>query len=349
MNKRIWIVIPIVIAALCFTFLYLFVMPKHNTLKPQIVVSSMPTTKVVTWYTSVPLENAQRIANAFQMQTGISVNIVRDSALVIKNRLMSEIAAGTKEADVVAIADIATYIDLKNEGYLMKYDSPQYEYYSPADKDPGYWAVFSAIGICMAYDETRLDDPPQHWTDLLDSKWKGRIGLEDINTAGTQYGQYYMLRETLGVDFWKELLSVQQPKIYSSTDAVADALLAGQIDVAGEFSINTVSSYKAKRRTIQGIYPEEGIPLVVTPIAIMNNAVHPAEAKLFLDFLLSQEGQNITQSLSYRYSVRGDVTPLAGIPSLGSLNVLRPESAEDYRAKMDEYIQEFNSYLGGKQ
>jgi ABC-type Fe3+ transport system substrate-binding protein len=66
----------------------------------------------------------------------------------------------------------------------------------------------------MAYDGRRIDTPPQHWTDLLGERWKGRIGLEDINTAGSQYGQYYMLREKLGVKFWKELLSVQEPKIY---------------------------------------------------------------------------------------------------------------------------------------
>ena len=113
-----------------------------------------------------------------------------------------------------------------------------------------------------------------------------------------------------------------------------------------EFSTYTVYSYSVKKgTTIQGIYPEEGIPLVVTPIGIMNDTHHPQEAKLFLDFLLSQEGQELTQDLSYSYSVRADIMPLEGIPSPALLNILRPENTAEYAAKRGEYIQEFNSFL----
>jgi len=199
----------------------------------------------------------------------------------------------------------------------------------------------------MAYNESRIDTPPQRWIDLLDDRWRGRIGLEDINTAGSQYGQYYMLREKLGAKFWEELLSVQEPRIYYRTEELANALLEGEIDIAGEFSIHTVYSYRVKKGvSIQGIYPEEGIPLVVNPVAIINQTVHPEEAKIFLDFLLSQRGQELMQRLNYKYSIREDVTSLEGIPSLDNLNILRPENAVEYGRKRSEYIQEFNSFLG---
>ena len=58
-----------------------------------------------------------------------------------------------------------------------------------------------------------------------------------------------MLREKLGVEFWKRLLSVQLPKIYYSTEALAEALLNGEIDVAGEFSIHIVYDYMLKKKT----------------------------------------------------------------------------------------------------
>jgi len=141
----------------------------------------------------VPVRDAERIVNAYRLKTGVNVDMVRNSAFVIGNQLMSEIAAGKKTADVATIADIGTFIELKSRRLLLKYDSPQYEFYSLENKDLGYWAIFTAFGICMAYDTKRLPDPPQHWADLLDNRWKQRIGLEDINTAGSQYGQYYML------------------------------------------------------------------------------------------------------------------------------------------------------------
>jgi iron(III) transport system substrate-binding protein len=159
-----------------------------------------------------------------------------------------------------------------------------------------------------------------------------------------------MLREKLGVEFWKELLSVQKPKIYYRTEALANALLEGEIDIAGEFSIHIVYDYKVERKTsIKGIYPEEGIPLIVNPVAIINQTDHPEEAKIFLDFLLSKKGQELMQSLNYKYSIREGMAPLGGIPSLDNLNILRPKNATEYAIKRSEYIQEFNSFFQGRE
>ncbi|MGB5987369.1 MAG: ABC transporter substrate-binding protein, partial [Desulfobacterales bacterium] len=128
---------------------------------------------------------------------------------------------------------------MKSQGRLLARFSPHFQNFPDVYKDDGHWAAFAGFGICMAYDASRTQSPPQEWTDILDPRWRGRIGLEDINAGGSQYGQYYLLRETLGLEFWQTLLSLQEPKIYSSTEALADALLEGEIDVAGQFSIHT--------------------------------------------------------------------------------------------------------------
>jgi len=347
MNKRIWMALAIIVAGTCFAISLFYITRNDNEVEPDIVVSTLPTASVVTWYTSIPLRHAESLANAFTTETGINVEIVRDSTFIINERLMSEIENGATEADVLTIADIGIFMELKNLGLLMKYDSPHYIKYAGEYKDPGYWAIFAGFGICMAYNENLIDDPPQHWTDLLDDRWKGRIGLEDINTAGSQYGQYYMLREILGKEFWEKLLSIQEPKIYYKTTDLANALLEGEIDIAGEFSIHTVYSYRVKQGTpIQGIYPEEGIPFVVNLVAILNQTDHPEEAKIFLNFLLSRRGQELMQSSNYKYSLQDGITPIEGIPSLDDLNILLPEDASEYARKRSEYLQEFNSFLG---
>lgn len=350
MNKLSLTVLLLFFSGLCFAQSYLYIAGNDSKLKPEIIVNAAPTTSTVTWYTSIPQIHADRIANAFRLETGIDVKIVRNSSFIVRERLMSEIENGKIEADVVTIADIGTFIELKNQGHLMNYASPHYKDYSEEYKDTDYWAVFAAFGICMAYDESRIDGPPQHWADLLDDRWRGRIGVEDINTAGSQYGQYYILREKLGVEFWKELLSVQTPKIYYRTEELADALLKGEIDIAGEFSIHTDYNYRVRKGTsIRGIYPVEGIPLIVNPVAIMTQTAHPEEAKMFLDFLLSKRGQELMQRLNYKYSIREDVTPIDGIPSLDNLNILWPENATEYARKRSDYIHEFNSFLGGRE
>ena len=347
MNKRIWIVLAIIASGICFTVSLIYVIKDDSRPEPEIETSTLPTSGIVTWYTSIPQRHAESLVNAFQTETGIDVEIVRDSTFTISRRLVSEISSGATAADVLTIADPGIFIELKNEGHLMNYDSPHYAKYAEEYKDPGYWVVFAAFGICMAYNEGRVDNPPQQWTDLLDDRWMGRIGLEDISTAGSQYGQYYLLREALGRGFWEELLSTQEPRIYYKTTDLANALLEGEIDIAGEFSIHTVYDYRIVRGApIQGIYPEEGIPVVVNIAAIMNQTDYPLEARIFLNFLLSRRGQDLMQRSNYKYSVQVGMAPLEGIPSLDDLNALLPEDAAEYAERRSEYIQEFNSFLG---
>jgi hypothetical protein len=50
--------------------------------------------------------------------------------------------------------------------------------------------------------------------------------------------------------------------------------------------------------------------------------------------------------LNYKYSVRQGVAPLEGIPPFSSLNALQPADIGDYAGKRDEYIREFNGFLG---
>lgn len=350
MNKLSWVILMMVFSSLCFALSYFFITGSDARSKSGIVVIDRPTTSSLTWYTSIPQRHADRIANAFRIETGIDVKIVRSSTFIISERLMSEIEHGKAKADVVTIADIGTLIELKNKGHLMKYASPHYKNFPRGYKDAGYWAVFAGLGICMAYDESRIKTPPQQWTDLLNAKWRGRIGLEDINMAGSQYGQYYMLREKLGVAFWERLLSVQMPKIYYRTEALANALLAGEIDIAGQFSIHTVYDYRVNRKTsIKGVYPEEGTPLIVNTVAIMNQTDHLKEAKMFLDFLLSRKGQELMQRLNYKYSILEGMAPLAGIPSLDSLNILRPKNGMEYARNRRKYIREFNRFFQARE
>jgi iron(III) transport system substrate-binding protein len=345
-NRLGWIIPGVLVPLICFTAAYVLLTRDESQPPPEIAVGQTPAAAGLVWYTSIPQLHAERIANAFKSETGIEVTFVRDSTFTIRDRLLAEIDSGGTGADVITIADIGTYTELKDAGLLMKYDSPNYGFYGREYKDPDYWAVFAAFGICMAYDESRLDTPPRHWTDLLDEHWRGRIGLEDIGTAGSQYGQYYLLREALGVDFWEKLLSTQKPEIYYRTEDLADALLKGEIDIAGEFSIHTVYTYRVKRGAlIQGIYPDEGIPLVVNPTAIMAGTDRPEEARVFSDFLLSLQGQELMQRLNYKYSVRLDIKPLEGLPPFSSLNVLQPADADDYAEKRADYIREFNGFL----
>jgi len=349
MKRYGWTTLVLLIAGLCFAMSFLQSAGYDSTVQPEVIVSGMPVNTTITWYSSTSPAHARRVANASTIEMGIDVEIVRDSCVVTRDSLLSEIEQGTVRADVVNFSDIGAFIELRQRGHLLNYNSLHYTTYPPEFTDPGYWAPLYGVILCMAYDENQTDNPPQEWTDLLDPKWKGRIGLADITTTGSQYAQYYLLREKIGLEFWEKLLSIQEPGIYDKAQEMIGALLKGEIDIAGELASYKVYEYGIiKGTSIRGIYPLEGVPIVLNAIAVMNGTDQPEEAKAFLDFLLSNKGQEIMQSITYRYSLREDVSPIEGLPSFDNLNVLWPKDLVDYLQKNAEYIREFNDFIGAR-
>jgi iron(III) transport system substrate-binding protein len=307
--------------------------------KPQSAIQN-----TVVWYTSLPTSNAEKIANAFQLETNntIRVEVVRGATNDMTQKILDEIANENVSADVFHVADMGAFINLRKHGNLMYYNSPEYTFYYPEYREEGFWAAMRVIAIGMAHDSNRILDPPKSWADLLDPKWKGRIGLKNIR-GGTAYAQYYLLRQLLGKSYW-ENISKNEPTVYDNYGGLGDAALEGDIDVIGEFASYKAYDYSTiKGTSIKWINPVEGVPMVPCPVAILKNAKHPEEAKLLLDFLLSKEGQEITQRIVGTYSARVDVTPLDGKPLLTDLKQLLPESWEHYEEEKETINTEVRS------
>jgi maltose-binding protein MalE len=116
MKKYFWAFIAIAASGMLFYLSFALAAGGNQHELPSIVIDSPAITSNIVWYTSIPQADAEKIANAFKTQTGIGVEIVRASAFTIRDKLLSDIASGENKADVLTIADIATYANLKNEG-----------------------------------------------------------------------------------------------------------------------------------------------------------------------------------------------------------------------------------------
>jgi iron(III) transport system substrate-binding protein len=283
-------------------------------------------------YTSLPTDAAVALLTAFKDTYPFldTSEFFRSTSYKTYSRFNIEAEAEKHIADCVSIALWHPYPEWKEKGWLMKYDSPNYKDIPKAVQDPGYFAALRAVSMVMAYNTTILskDDVPTTWTDLLDPKWKGQIGVEGTD-SGSQHMQYYLFKNVYGEDYWDKLLN-NEPRIFSGQGAMFTALLRGEIKVTMHGQGYMIYRYRElEGAPVQGVWPADCVPMYAGPVALTATAPHPNAAKLFMDWILSKEGQEAMVKNVGAYSPRADVSPATGNPPMKSF---KPVFIEDWEA-----------------
>ena len=303
----------------------------------------------LSWYTSLPEAAAQAVLQQFnQLYPSIKTSLVRGSTFDIVKRVDGEVKTGKTQCDALHVLDVAAFVDLKRRGELYRYVSAEDKSFAQAYKDPGYWTAMRAVTLSIGYDTSRLKPPqvPKSWQDLLKPEWRGKIGLKDASTAGTAYTLYYFLRDLYGYSYWQKL-AAQKPRLYRAASDMLTGLKAGEIEVAaGLTDAGTYRAVTQDKQPVALVAPAEGLPMMLGPIAIAADAPHPNCAKLFVDFVLSKEGQTSLRALSNSYSVRTDVPPPDSQVALPKLKLLSPTGGWDaYYQAQDMLQQEYSTFF----
>jgi len=140
---------------------------------------------------------------------------------------------------------------------------------------------------------------------LLDPKWKGRKISIDDSAYGLLAGLIHAWGKEKAVDYFKKL-AAQEPVVQrGNTNRV-------QLTMAGEFPLiiayaPTIQRETSKKHPMDWV-PLEPVPVQVNPMMLAAKAPHPNAGKLFIDFLLSKQGQKMLVDFR-RIPVREDVEP----------------------------------------
>jgi iron(III) transport system substrate-binding protein len=303
----------------------------------------------LTWFTSITASEAGAFVKRFEAKyPGITVRLVRGSTFDLVDRIQREIDQGVPQADVLHVLDPAIFVQLRERGELALYEPPTASAIPPEYKDPGYWTSARLVTIGVAYDAGKIGaaNAPKSWSALLHPRWKGKLGLKDAQSAGSAYAQYYFLREKYGVSYWEQMANLS-PRIYKTEDDLLKALRVGEIQVAAGIIVRKMEG--ADKGRLKTVWPDDGVPLVPGPVAILNRAPHPNAAKLFVNYTLSADGQAALRDLLGAYSARPDVKAPDGWPALNTLPLLRPDNGwAEYLQKQVPLRAEYSRLFHGE-
>ena len=295
----------------------------------------------VVYYASMNLSEANALIGEFEKRhPSIKVRLQRSGSEKLLTRVLTETRAKKLSADVIQTVEFSMHLLSRNR-LLARY-LPQANSFYPKDfKEEGYWTTIYYNAYVTAYN-TRLVPPrmlPKTYDDLLDSRWKGKMMMEGTK-AEWFAGMLQIMGAERGLKYLRDLAK-QQPSPREGHELLAQLVAAGE----GLLDINipaaAVERMKEKGAPIDWI-ALGAAPVVMVGIGLSAQAAHPNAAKLFLDFVLSREGQRLARTPG-RFVARSDIA--AEQPAVlkeMKMAPVNPALAE----KLDDYAKQLRAIFG---
>ncbi|MBI4288086.1 MAG: extracellular solute-binding protein [Chloroflexi bacterium] len=170
----------------------------------------------------------------------------------------------------------------------------------------GYY--FSYYGPFVNTNMTKPADEPKAWKDLLDPKYKGKIIMNDVRVSGQAYTVFVPLlnRGILTMDYIREL-GKQNMLMNPNVPDAARMLARGEGTIFAVGSTVTLGPMVAEGAPLKPVPMQDGIVGTNVTASVLKGGPHPNAAMLFMNWLLSKEGQDVAARSKNALSVRNDV------------------------------------------
>ena len=249
-------------------------------------------------YAALDREFSEPVLNDFSKATGISVLPKYDDestkSVGLTNILIQE--ASRPRCDVFWNNEILNTLRLERLGLLEAYHSPAAASYPEMYRSAaGTWHGFAGRARVLIVNKTLVkeDERPRSIYDLLDPKWKGKIGIARP-TAGTTASHAAVLFAVLGEEKAKDFfrrLKANDVQILGGNKQIATACSAGQIAFGLTDTDDAIIEIERAGPVVM-VYPDRetdqlGTLFIPNTLAIIKGCPHPAAARKLIDYLLS--------------------------------------------------------------
>jgi len=263
----------------------------------------------VSLYTSMQLPDSLPLTQAFEKKYGVKVSLWRASGEKVVQRTLAEARAARFDVDVVE-TDGAQMEILYREKQLAPFFSPSLADIPPKIIPAHKHYVPTRLSLYVLVYNTRLVPPgdvPRSYDDLLNPRWKGKLGLEAADVAWFAAVAKAMGREKGLAYFGK--LAANAPEIRGGHTLLAELVASGEVLMAPDAHIQGVERLKKRGAPVdwRPLQPAFGQP---SSVAVTHRAPHPHAALLFADFILSREGQEVIKTRNRVPSSRAVDSPL---------------------------------------
>jgi iron(III) transport system substrate-binding protein len=259
------------------------------------------------FYTTMDIQNSKPLLDAFMKKYPfIKGDLVRLGGTAMVSRIMTEAQAGGNRFDV-AVGISPSYIPMREKNLIAPYMSPEFpSLYDDLYEPKGYWATVYLNTIVLGYNAKNVarGELPKTYEDLLKPQYRQQF-IIDIENHDLFVGLGQEWGQEKAVAYFKALAK-QEPVFLRGNTNRANMVSAGERSLTFVYA-QVIERMKQTGAPVDWI-PLEPVNVEVNVSMLAAKAAHPNAARLFVDYLISKDGQEFLKTFR-RIGPRKDIKP----------------------------------------
>ncbi len=254
------------------------------------------------WYTTLATAQNKTIAAAFEKKyPGVSVDTFRTGSSALAERLVTEAKAERHIADAVETTP-GGMMTFRDAQILLPYTSPYLAAFpedakEQATKNTVLWTTVRESYVGFGYNKNlvKAADVPKNFDGLLNPALRDNLGIAGEDTGARIIGAMVKAKG----EAWLKRLKEQNIRVHMMAGSALTQLVASGEIYGSPSQFFSATHVAAKRGAPVAWVPMDLVVASAGGAAVYANAPHPHAALLFVDFLMSPEGQKLYEELYF--------------------------------------------------
>ena len=275
----------------------------------------------LTLYHNINPSGVEEILKKFRAKyPEIQTEQIRLGSGPLNERFRTETAAGRHIADVVI-----TYADSdftkEIPGWFAEWEPPEFKGNFPAGVSVagGRMHAIMQVREAIIWNKTLVKDAdaPKEWADLFDPKWKGKVAL-NTPWRSISVQQLFAYWNQIGLKDAAEKLKANEVRFFEGSSGIIQAVIRGDAHIAHITDI-PLNPMLADGAPIGFVYPASGTTTSDSIAGVAAKSTHPNASRVFVNWLMSKEGQSTLVTHGGLAGTRKDAPALSHLPATSKL------------------------------
>jgi iron(III) transport system substrate-binding protein len=266
----------------------------------------------------------------------IQTEMIRLGSNPLIERFATEFSAGRNLSDVLITFPDKRIYDGMKAGWAAKWTPPEAKNFAPELLEDDMLFTLQQAREAIIWNKAAVPagQEPKDWTDLFDPKWKGKVGMNPPWRSISIQQVIALWEDKLNLGDTAQKLKDNDVRFFEGSGGIIQAVIRGDVQIA-ELTDLPLNPLLDDGAPVGFVYPASGTTLSSNKAFVAAKAPHPNAAKVFLNWLMSEKGQEYLQQYAGLPVTRNGAPPLSQLPATKDLKnavdgetILTPERQE---------------------